>query len=103
MCTRLLEEKNKLILEDNVIENIEIQEDKSYNTFENKEIAQKLMEKLPLYQREVIVLRFFHSMKEIEIANVLEIPLGTVKSRLHKAMKYLKSHYHKLDSTKNGE
>ncbi|BBM82306.1 RNA polymerase sigma factor [Candidatus Uabimicrobium amorphum] len=65
-----------------------VHEEKS--SLENSEWARKLMKNLPVYQREVVVLKFFHSKKEREIAEILDIPIGTVKSRLHKAMNYLK-------------
>lgn len=44
---------------------------------------------LPLAYREVIDLRFFHQLCYQEIAQVLEIPLGTVKSRLNYAIQRL--------------
>lgn len=45
---------------------------------------------LPDKQRAVILLSYYHDMTQEEIAKILEIPKGTVKSRLHKAMKNLK-------------
>lgn len=46
--------------------------------------------KLPEMQRAVVLLFYYHDMTQEEIANILEIPKGTVKSRLHMAMKRLK-------------
>ena len=45
---------------------------------------------LPTQQREVLLLRFVDGFSLEEIAEVLEIPLGTVKSRLHNALKTLR-------------
>ena len=45
---------------------------------------------LPLAFREVITLRFEEEMKLEEIAAVLALPMGTVKTRLHRAMKALR-------------
>jgi RNA polymerase sigma-70 factor (ECF subfamily) len=45
---------------------------------------------LPLEQREVIHLRFSEDMPLAEISEVLEVPLGTVKSRLHNALQKLR-------------
>ena len=42
-------------------------------------------------QREVLLMRFVDGMSLDEIAGALEIPLGTVKSRLHNALGSLKS------------
>lgn len=39
---------------------------------------------LPTAQREVLTLVFFHHLTESEVADVLDIPVGTVKSRLHR-------------------
>ena len=45
---------------------------------------------LPLFFREVITLRFEEEMKLEEIAAVLRLPIGTVKTRLHRALKALR-------------
>jgi RNA polymerase sigma-70 factor (ECF subfamily) len=41
---------------------------------------------LPENLRQVLLLAYFHEFKYQEISEVLDIPLGTVKSRLHAAM-----------------
>jgi RNA polymerase sigma-70 factor (ECF subfamily) len=43
------------------------------------------MQKLPARQREIVILRFVNDMKIADIARVLSLPQGTVKSRLFKA------------------
>ncbi len=45
---------------------------------------------LPEQQREVLVLRFVDGLKLSEIAEGIEIPVGTVKSRLHNALQTLR-------------
>jgi len=45
---------------------------------------------LPAEQREVLLLRFVDGMSMEEIAAVVRIPAGTVKSRLHYALKALR-------------
>ncbi|MCP4259973.1 MAG: sigma-70 family RNA polymerase sigma factor [Planctomycetes bacterium] len=45
---------------------------------------------LPDEQREVLLMRFFDGMNLQEIATALNIPAGTVKSRLHNALKGLR-------------
>lgn len=42
----------------------------------------------PMYQ-EVLMLKYFHDFTDPETAAALDIPLGTVKSRLHKARQLL--------------
>ena len=46
--------------------------------------------RLPDRLRAVIVLRYFHQMPEREIAEVVGVRPGTVKSRLHSAVKMLR-------------
>ena len=62
-------------------------------TFLSKEKATLVLEavaELPLSFREVIALRFEEEMKIEEIAGVLRLPVGTVKTRLHRALKALR-------------
>ena len=46
----------------------------------------RVVEVLPDGQREVLLLRFVDGLSLDEIAAALEVPLGTVKSRLHNAL-----------------
>lgn len=46
--------------------------------------------RLPEGQREVLVLRYFEGLGEAEVANAVGIPPGTVKSRLHHAVRGLR-------------
>ncbi len=48
-----------------------------------------MIESLPEYHREVLLMRFADDMSLLEIAAALDIPEGTVKSRLHLAIKAL--------------
>jgi len=50
----------------------------------------RLLQRLPEQQREVVQLRFGLGFKLNEIAEALDIALGTVKSRLHNALKSLR-------------
>lgn len=45
-----------------------------------------LLQNLPLPQREVIILRFYHNLSLEEIAEATGVPLGTVKSRLYRGL-----------------
>lgn len=46
---------------------------------------------LPERLREVLVLRYFEGLDEAEMADTLGIPRGTVKSRLHGALRALRA------------
>lgn len=50
----------------------------------------RAMDALDAKHRSVLVLRYFNDLSYQEIAEALEIPLGTVKSRLNQSLKYLK-------------
>ncbi|MHC5072625.1 MAG: RNA polymerase sigma factor, partial [Planctomycetota bacterium] len=50
----------------------------------------KSLERLPMKHREIILLRHFQELDYQSIADVLEIPIGTVMSRLFHARRKLK-------------
>lgn len=53
--------------------------------WERQRVVRALLS-LELGMREVVVLRFYHDLSLEEVAETLEIPLGTVKSRLWRAL-----------------
>lgn len=44
------------------------------------------IQKLPFKFRSVLILKYVHGCSQDEIAEILELPIGTVKSRLHHAL-----------------
>jgi len=54
-------------------------------------VLQKAMEKLPDRQRATLVMRYFEGMPVAEIAEVLEIGPGTVKTHLVRALKQVRA------------
>ncbi|CAM3910192.1 RNA polymerase subunit sigma [Bacillus luti] len=50
----------------------------------------ELIHKLPYKLKQVIILRYLHDYSQEEVAQILHIPLGTVKSRIHAALKKLR-------------
>ena len=52
----------------------------------------RLLASLPPERREILSLRFVDELSLEEIATALGIPLGTVKSRLHLAIRALREH-----------
>ncbi len=59
--------------------------------FENYEFVENALNKLSSKLKTVIVLRFMNSMQVNEIAETLNIPIGTVLSRLARAQEKLKT------------
>ena len=57
---------------------------------ETQQVVRAAVERLPEALREVLLLVYYQGLKYREAADVLNIPVGTVKSRLHAAV-------HKLD------
>ena len=53
---------------------------------ERKERVRASVDRLPDFLRQVLVLAYYQGLKYREIAEILEIPVGTVKSRLHAAL-----------------
>lgn len=53
---------------------------------EERAFVRSIMERLPDHLREVLVLSYYHRFPYKEIAEILGVPLGTVKSRLHAAV-----------------
>jgi len=51
------------------------------------------VEKLSFKLKEIVVLRYYQNCPLEEIAAILQIPIGTVKSRHHLAMKKLREHF----------
>ncbi len=51
---------------------------------------QRRLAALPDHLREVLLLRYYHQLGEREIAEAVGVPPGTVKSRLHSAVKALR-------------
>jgi len=53
---------------------------------QQKELVRRLVDQLPDHLRQILILAYFSQLSYQEMADVLEIPLGTVKSRLHSAV-----------------
>lgn len=52
---------------------------------------------LPEVYREIVVLRCFQGLKYREIANVLQVPIGTVQARCHIALERLRAEFREED------
>jgi RNA polymerase sigma-70 factor, ECF subfamily len=53
------------------------------SAFDNAEQVHHALDQLPLLQREALTLYFLEDLSLDEMAATLEVPLGTVKSRIH--------------------
>jgi len=62
--------------------------DEAMVNFEARRAVQNMISDMPEKLRTVLLLSYFHEFPYAEIAEILNVPLGTVKSRLHAAVRY---------------
>ena len=55
-----------------------------------RDLIEQQLNDLPIDHRSVVVLRFYLDLPLDEVADLLDIPVGTVKSRLHRALASLR-------------
>ncbi|WP_033445575.1 RNA polymerase sigma factor [Ornithinibacillus scapharcae] len=58
---------------------------------------EQALNQLPFQYRSVIVLRYFEDLKIEEVAEVLDLNINTVKTRIYKALKILREHIEDID------
>jgi RNA polymerase sigma-70 factor (ECF subfamily) len=87
-----LRRKHPELLEDMHVEDIvsdEIDPTALAELAMDRERLSTALTKLKAPQRAVIELTFYHGLTQAEVAEVLDCPIGTVKSRLHYALRNL--------------
>jgi RNA polymerase sigma-70 factor (ECF subfamily) len=71
---------------------IEMLEARECDPFENvdaaetRDLVRGCILRLPEFMKQVVIMAYYQGLKYQEIAQALDIPLGTVKSRLHAAL-----------------
>jgi len=73
----------------NLLEMLETRDPGPLDVLQNEETKLRVraaVDRLPDFLRQVLVLAYYQGLKYREIAEILEIPVGTVKSRLHAAL-----------------
>jgi RNA polymerase sigma-70 factor (ECF subfamily) len=63
------------------------------------EVLRRLIARLPERSRMIVILRFQEDLEPAEIAGMMDIPLGTVKSNLHRSLALLRG---KLERERKG-
>lgn len=56
----------------------------------SNQLLVKLVDELPYKLKQVIILRYLNDYSQEEVARILEIPIGTVKSRINAALNKLR-------------
>lgn len=53
---------------------------------ERRQLVRASVDRLPDFLKQVVILAYYQGLKYKEVADILNIPVGTVKSRLHAAL-----------------
>ena len=72
--------------------------DRAIARFPEVELLESAIRALPADERTVLALRFMQDLTLAQIAQRIGAPLGTVKSRLHRAMGSLRTAYAELSA-----
>ena len=81
------DEDGHALLPDQLIENVSPDQHAAQN--EEAEVIRQALAQLPDIYRSVLVLRHYHGLKLREVAEVLDVPEGTVNSRMAEALSQL--------------
>ena len=81
------DEDGHALLPEQLIENVSPDQHAVEN--EEAEVVRKGLGQLPDIYRSVLVLRHYHGLKLREVAEVLDVPEGTVNSRMAEALSQL--------------
>ncbi|MBI4429036.1 MAG: RNA polymerase sigma factor [Ignavibacteriales bacterium] len=71
----------------------------TYEQMEEHELLKQALARLSPEKREVLVLSRFQDLRYEDIGRILDCPVGTVKARVHFALKDLRDEYLKLTKT----
>lgn len=69
---------------------------------ERREQVRASVDRLPDFLRQVLLLAYYQGLRYREIADILDIPVGTVKSRLHAALVKLQEAWATMPSLNEG-
>lgn len=69
---------------------------------EKRGAVRSAVETMPVKLREVLVLAYYHRFPYKEIAEILDVPVGTIKSRLHAAIASFRDAYEAIVKQKTG-
>lgn len=64
--------------------------EREFDRVENQMVLVELLSRIPVEQREVLVMRYYSDLKLSDIAKILGVNINTVKSRLRLGLKHLK-------------
>ena len=68
---------------------------------ELQELVHNTVSSMPEHLREILLLSYFHQFPYKQISEILDIPLGTVKSRLHAAVAHFADRWRAMNQKKS--
>jgi RNA polymerase sigma-70 factor (ECF subfamily) len=68
---------------------------------ELQQLVHNMVATMPENLREILLLSYFHQFPYKQISDILDIPLGTVKSRLHAAVAYFADRWKAANQRRN--
>jgi RNA polymerase sigma-70 factor (ECF subfamily) len=71
-------------------EDASMQPEVIYEQAEQRRELEALIEKLPAHFRDLVSLYYFEDLSQKEIAEILGLPLGTVKVYIHRGVRLLR-------------
>jgi RNA polymerase sigma-70 factor (ECF subfamily) len=71
--------------------------DDSMQREELQALVKKTVMHMPEHLREILLLSYFHQFPYKQIGDILDIPLGTVKSRLHAAVAHFADRWRSMN------
>ncbi len=90
-----------------MLETIEPPSSETVEREEQRQAVRRIVDRMPEHLRLILTLGYFQQLPYAEIAQVLDIPVGTVKSRLHAAVQHFGRLWREQDSSgsvaSNGE
>lgn len=97
----LIDMDNNPLLTSMIEERKDFLPDKHYRFRSDQKILLDMINQLPLSQKELILLVYFEQFNMRECAEILNVPEGTVKSRLYTAKRTLKNMIDTYNCTEN--
>ncbi len=96
-CKNMFRDNREIYVKDSVLSAMDVADEREdalpYESMRRKsdrEVVLRLLAKIPYLYREPLILKYYDDAKMSEIAKVLGIPEGTVKSRLRTGKRLLK-------------
>ena len=68
---------------------------------QKEKLLKEIVKKLPPDYRRIVTMRYYSEYSYIEISEILNIPIGTVKARLHRSRELLLSTFEKHNINKD--